>query len=346
MMSLTYVGPRQVEWRDVPQPKLRDDRDALVRPVAASSCDLDRRIVAGRSPLIGPFALGHEAVAEVLDVGDQAGRAGVRPGQLVVVPWHLSCGGCSECAAERPGTCTTTPPTAAYGVPVGGLFGGLHDDVVHVPFADYSLVALPDGVDPWLAASCSDNIVDAYRAVAPTLEKAPGGDVLVVGGTASLGLFMVMFARALGAGQVTYCDPDPAALPLAQALGATGLVNGRPDRVDGRFALTIDASADPAGALCAARSASPGGTCVIRSVYFTDIAIPYWEMYRTGVTLEVGPPHVRPSVPAVLRLLQEGAVDPTILLGRPLPFDDAPEVLIEARHRKPVFTRPLLAEMP
>ena len=211
MRSLVYVGPRKLEWREVPAPVIAAGHQALVRPIASTSCDLDRRIIAGATPMVGPFAIGHEAVAEILDLGPDAAASGLRAGMRVVIPWHLSCGTCRQCQAQRPAGCTTTPPLASYGTPLGGHHGGLYDDIVRVPWAAYSLIPLPDDVPAELAVSCSDQMIDAYRAVAPTLAREPAADVLVVGGTASLGLWTVMFAAALGASNIVYVDPDATA---------------------------------------------------------------------------------------------------------------------------------------
>ena len=95
MRQLTYVGGSTIEWWDVPAPKLQDDRDALVRPLAVTRCDLDLTIVGGKSGLPGPFALGHETSGIVTDVGG-AVRNFV-PGDLVIVPFQISCGECERC---------------------------------------------------------------------------------------------------------------------------------------------------------------------------------------------------------------------------------------------------------
>jgi alcohol dehydrogenase len=337
--SLFYVEPGQVRWRSVSAPVLAADTDALVRPIASSTCDLDRRIVAGRTPMPGPFALGHEAVGEVVAVGDAAGAAGLRPGDRVVIPWHLSCGSCAHCLAGRPANCSATPPLAAYGVPLGGPHGGLFDDLVRVPYAATSLVPLPDGLDPAAAVSCSDNLTDAYQGVRDAMAEHPGARVLIVGGTASLGLFAVMFAAALGAGEVTYIDKDPEAVALATRLGAAHVICARhPERVDGVFEATLDASGSAAGLACALRSTAPGGTCSIRSVYFTDMPFPYFDMYAAGITVRTGLAQITPNVPAVLDLLRTGAVQPGPVYSAPLRFDDAPAVLLDPP-RKPVFVR-------
>src|SRR5438876_10115469 len=70
MRQLTCTAPHQIEWRDVPEPRLEGDTEALVRPLAVARCDIDLFLTSGFVPLRGPFALGHEAVAEVVDVGD------------------------------------------------------------------------------------------------------------------------------------------------------------------------------------------------------------------------------------------------------------------------------------
>ncbi|MCW2994171.1 MAG: dehydrogenase, partial [Conexibacter sp.] len=194
MRSLTYAGPRQLEWREAPEPRLAGDGEAIVRHVAVATCDLDAMIVAGASPFPAPFALGHEGVAEVLEIGD--GVTTVQPGDRVLVPFQISCGTCAACAAGRTGNCETVPLGQTYGFGFGAeqtRWGGFLSDAVNVPFADAMLVRIPDGLAPEIAAGASDNITDAYRAVAPQLAARPGAPVLVVGGalSGSIGLYAV-----------------------------------------------------------------------------------------------------------------------------------------------------------
>src|SRR5262245_32287514 len=154
MRALTFLGPGKLEWREAPDPVLRGPKEAVVRPVASTTCDLDRALVAGRAPLPGPFALGHECVAEVVEVGE--GVRSLRPGQLVVVPWHICCGECDRCRAGLTASCRAVTPRAMYGTPIGGDWGGLFSELVHVPFADAMLVPVPPGVPAATVASASD----------------------------------------------------------------------------------------------------------------------------------------------------------------------------------------------
>ena len=95
------------------------------------------------------------------------------------------------------------------------------------------LVPLPDGLDPATVASASDNIPDAWRTVAPPLERRPGGEVLVVsGGARSIGLYAVDMALALGAAKVVYVDDDESRLRVAEELGAETVAGLRPTASD------------------------------------------------------------------------------------------------------------------
>ena len=200
MRELTYVGDRRVEWRQRPDPRLESRFDAIVRPVAATTCDVDRAILLGRAPVPPPFAIGHECVAEVVEAG--VGVTHVVPGDLVVVPWHIGCGRCDRCRAGLFAHCRTVPYMAMFGAPIGGAWGGLFSDLVRVPYADAMLVSLPPGLDPIAMASASDNWSLAWRLVAPHLKRTPGAAVLILNG-GSIGLFACDIAGAADRGRRT-----------------------------------------------------------------------------------------------------------------------------------------------
>jgi threonine dehydrogenase-like Zn-dependent dehydrogenase len=138
MRALVFVAPGQVEWSERPEPRLDGDAQAIVRPLVVALCDLDRALLAGATPFQGPFPLGHEAVAEVIEVGDDVTR--VRPGDRVVVPFQISCGACQRCQQGLTGSCTAVPTGAMYGLPARGDWGGLLAETVHVPYADAMLL--------------------------------------------------------------------------------------------------------------------------------------------------------------------------------------------------------------
>jgi threonine dehydrogenase-like Zn-dependent dehydrogenase len=333
------TGVRRLEWHDVPEPSLTSARAALVRPRAVATCDLDALIISGGSPFPPPFAIGHECVAEVIDVGDAV--ASVRPGELVAVPFQISCGECSACRSGRSANCEGVAFMSTYGFgPAVEEWGGFISDVVSVPYADHMLIALPEGLAPAAVASASDNLGDAWRAVGPPLAHAPGADVLVVGGASSgsIGLYAAGLAVALGAGSVLYVDADAERARIAAALGAQTLSD--PAKRLGPFAITVDSSADPAGLKLALRSTAPDGTCTSTAIYFAEQpALPLLEMYTKGITFRTGRVNAREAMPHVLALAASGALHPELVTTRSVAWDDAADALRECDWTKLVIER-------
>jgi threonine dehydrogenase-like Zn-dependent dehydrogenase len=340
--SLTFAGRDQLEWREEPPPELGSDESALVRPVAVATCDLDDLIVAGASPFPAPFAIGHEGVGEVVEVGDAV--TSVAPGDLVIVPFQVSCGRCGPCLAARSGNCATVPWGSTYGFGFGEAYwGGFLSDLVRVPYADHMLVPLPAGVSPEAAASASDNIPDGYRAVSMLRDQWPGAPVLVVGGAGpgSIGLYAVGHAVALGSERVLYVDEDEGRRAIAERLGADTL-GEVPDRLGEGFPITVDSSASPRGLELALRATAPDGTCTSTGIYFDAEQaprFPLFEMYVRNATFVTGRPHVRGVIPEALHGIESGRFDPTMVTTRVVDWADAADALVERGWNKLVFSR-------
>lgn len=336
MRQLVFLRPGALEWREVADASLEDDRDALVEPVAATTCDLDRLVLRGETPLSGPLALGHECVARVVDVGDAVKT--VRPGDIVGVPWHISCWRCDRCHAGVPTSCRELP-FAMFGLPVGGEWGSMFSELIRVPNADQALVVLPTGVTAETLASISDNLPAAWEVTAPALAHHPGAEVLIMGGSGSIALYAVAFALACGASRVDYVDTDATRLATAATIGATAIETQPPGRMDDEYPVTVDATAhDERGLACALRSVAPEGHCSTIGIFFRDVTIPLFDMYRTGVTFHAGKSNARIAMPAVLDLVSAGRIDPAVVNGAIEPWDAMPDVLSDPP-MKPVFLR-------
>jgi alcohol dehydrogenase len=338
MEALTWTGDG-IEVRDAEAPSMQGDGEALVRPVAVATCDLDSLMVVGATPFPAPIALGHECVAEVVDVGD--GVRSVAPGTLVSVPFQVSCGECAGCLRGHTGNCRTVPPFSMYGFgQAGSNWGGFLSDTVRVPFADHMLVPLPAGIDPLAVASASDNIADAWRTVGPPLERDPGAAVLVMGGAGagSIGLYAAAIALALGAERVLYVDADAGRRATAEGFGAEA--QDRSDKRPGRFQITVDASGDVDQLVLALRSTEPDGICTSAAMYFGEQpSMPLLEMYMKCVTFVTGRVHARPAIPHVLELAGAGKLQPERVTTRVVDWDDAAAALLERDWTKLVFRR-------
>jgi alcohol dehydrogenase len=279
-------------------------------------------------PFPGPFALGHEFVAEVAQAGEEAG---VAPGDRVVVPFQISCGRCGPCRRGVTASCTEVAPTSMYGIgAAGGDWGGAVGDLVRVPFADAMLVPLPDAVDAVAVASLSDNVADGWRTVGPQLADRPGAPVLIVGGGAqAVSLYAVQVAVALGSERVVFLDDDPGRLELAERLGAE-VVEGRIPGKAGSFPITVNAATNHAGLHCAIRSTEPGGACTNVGIYFeAETPVPLGEMYMRGIHLHTSRVSSRAVLPEVLGLVTSGRLDPAAVTSTVAAFADAQEALLD-----------------
>lgn len=378
MRELTFVRTGRLEWRDRPDPVLLADGDALVRPFVASRCDgdclpLHRAVsrpmqaglklglidpvvasIVGGVPFQGPFAIGHECVAQVTAVGADVNDITV--GDLVVVPWAVSCGTCAECVlgltakcsamiAESPGR-----ELAAFGFgPSSGSWGGMVADSLRIPFADHMLVKVPDGVDPLRVAAASDNLADAWRSVVPPLRQRPGGRVLVIGGGGqSIGLYAAGLAVAHGASVVDYVDHRDARLEVAESFGARVHKVDKPRRrsvlgvLPERYDVAIEASSGAQGLRDALRALRPGGICTGTGYYLSPgTKLPVMAMYATSTTLHVGVSHVRPVLPELLDFIATTGFEAERVTSLVADWDDAPEAY-QAHTAKLVLHRPPL----
>jgi threonine dehydrogenase-like Zn-dependent dehydrogenase len=330
MRQLILSGPGNAVWTEVPEPALTGKGDALVRPVAVATCDLDTAVNAGRFPLPLPYALGHEFVAEVIEVADDV--ATVKPGDVVGVPFQISCGECVRCRNGQTADCASVAPRSMYGLgALGGDWGAAMSDLVRVPYADAMLLPMPPGVSPDKVASL-DNLPDAWRTVGPYVEA--GTRVLVVGGL-SIGLYAVAIASALGA-EVSYVDSDPRRLETAERLGATPVEYGE-DRHD-RFPVTVSTNATPDGLRLALLSTDNGGVCTDTGIFTGDVPLPLGAMYTGGIRFVTGRVAARRDIPAVLDLVVGGRLDPSLVTATTAGWEDAPAAW-SAHHGKLVIMR-------
>jgi threonine dehydrogenase-like Zn-dependent dehydrogenase len=329
MEQLTLVEQGKIEWRDVPPPRLEGPGEALVRPLAVSRCDIDLPYVTGLLPPPRPFALGHECVGEVTDVGDAV--TSVRVGDRVIVPFQISCGACRRCRAGHTGSCEAVPFLSAFGLPLQAKeWGGALSDSIRVPFADAMLLPAPASVPSWALAAAADNATDGWRCVAPHLAARPGATVLVVIGiTPSIGLYAADAALALGASNVDVLSPNPEVLAVAERIGANPIESGFGGK-RGPYDITVDSAVDPAGLSLAIRSTDYEGVCISPVYYFGDSTpVPLGRMYTKGIHFHTGRCHARHEIPAVAAAIAAGKLHGNIIATRRAPWSEAAAAMAE-----------------
>ncbi|MGI8753045.1 MAG: zinc-dependent alcohol dehydrogenase [Acidimicrobiales bacterium] len=330
--ALVAAPGGQLRWRAVPAPSRSGPLGAVVHPIAVATCDMDRPIMLATTPFPLPLQLGHECVAEIVEVGAEVRT--VRAGQRVVVPFQINCGTCAPCRGGNTGNCTGVPALSMYGFGVaGGPWGGAITDLVAVPFADAMLVPLPDQLDAVAAASVADNVSDAYRHVGPYLPTLLAQDlstrVLILGGlekrpelTTSMSLYTGLIARALGARHVDVVDSRPDVRALAERLGLRPVAPGDVGQVE-PAPLVVDATGTGAGLVAALRHTAPDGRCSSVGGLHARVKLPYLEAYLRNVTIHIGHSHARAIIPEVLALMVDGRLRPELVTTQVAAIEDA-----------------------
>ena len=228
MKALCWYGTNDVRIDTVPDPKIRDPRDAVVKITSTAICGSDLHLYDGFMPTMEKGdVLGHEPMGEVVEVGSAV--TNLKPGDRVVVPFAIACGGCYFCEKGLFSLCDTSNPNAevarkAMGQSPAGLFGYSHmlggfpggqAEYLRVPFADVGPLKIPAGMPDEQVLFLSDIFPTGYMA-AENAEIEPG-DTVAVWGCGPVGQFTIQSAWMFGAGRVIAIDRVPERLRMATA---------------------------------------------------------------------------------------------------------------------------------
>jgi glutathione-independent formaldehyde dehydrogenase len=235
--AVAYKGPGTVEVIDIDYPtfELKDGpgvnpanvgrkvpHGAILKTVATNICGSDQHMVRGRTTAPQDLVLGHEITGEVVEVGP--GVEFIKVGDLVSVPFNISCGRCRNCKERKTGICLNVNPDrpgSAYGyVDMGGWVGGQAEYVL-VPYADWNLLKFPDkdaAMDKILDLAMLSDIFPTGFHGAVTAGVGVGSTVYVAG-AGPVGLAAATSALLLGASAVIVGDMNADRLAQAKSFG-------------------------------------------------------------------------------------------------------------------------------
>jgi threonine dehydrogenase-like Zn-dependent dehydrogenase len=224
MKALVFHAVGDIRLDEVPEPTIKQSTDAIIQVTASAICGTDLHLVRGSVTGMKPGTiLGHEAIGMVLDVGSDVHN--LSEGDRVVVSPTIACGNCSYCRDSYFAQCDEANPsgsragTAFFGGPTSsGGYDGLHAELARIPFANVSLVKLPEHITDEQAIVLADIFPSGYFG-AELAEIVPG-DVVAVFGCGPVGQFAILSALLLGAGRVLAIDNVPGRLEIARSQGA------------------------------------------------------------------------------------------------------------------------------
>jgi threonine dehydrogenase-like Zn-dependent dehydrogenase len=233
--ALCWEGVNQLAVRDVPDPRIQNGQDAIVRVRRTVTCGSDLHLLGGYIPFMRKGdVIGHEFVGEIVEVGPDVRHHSV--GDRVVVNSFVSCGHCWYCEQQLYSLCDNTNTNPAiteelWGFAPGGVhgyshamggFGGSHAEYIRVPFADVGAFTIPDGVSDERALFASDSGPTGWMGA--ELGGVKPGDVVAIWGAGAVGHLAARAATLLGAERVIIIDRYDYRLALAaQHAGAEPL---------------------------------------------------------------------------------------------------------------------------
>lgn len=236
MKAVVFHGVGDIRLDEVPEPRIQQSTDAIVRLTMSAICGTDLHMIRGTMPgMKKGTVLGHEGVGIVEAVGEDVRN--VQKGDRVVIPSTIACGSCVYCRAGYYAQCDNANPngkmagTAFFGGPrSSGPFDGMQAEKVRVPFANVGLVKIPDEVSDEQAILLSDIFPTGYFGA--ELAEIKPGDTVVVFGCGPVGQFAIASAFMLGAGRVLAVDELEDRLACARKQGAECIDFSKEDPVE------------------------------------------------------------------------------------------------------------------
>jgi threonine dehydrogenase-like Zn-dependent dehydrogenase len=356
--------------QEVPEPRILNPRDAIIRITSTAICGSDLHIYDGYIPtMMKGDILGHEFMGEVVEVGPAVKN--LKVGDRVVNPFPIACGNCFFCTSGQFSLCENSNPNAwmaekFWGRSPAGLFGYSHmlggyaggqAEYARIPFADVGPIQVPQHLSDEQVLFLSDIFPTGYMAAENCAIKP--GDTIAVWGCGPVGLFAIASAFLLGAERViaidrfeerlrkaredckaetlNYEDVDPAEA-LQEMTGGRGPdacidavgmeahghgFFGTYDRVKKALHMATDRPTALREAIMACRN---GGTVSVAGVYGGLLdKMPMGAVVNRALTIKSGQTHVQRYLRPLLKLIEEGRIDPSFVVSHRFCLDQAPQ---------------------
>lgn len=328
MRAITFRSVYDVALHETPDPTVLDPSDVVVRVQLAAICGSDLHPYRGRETGLDiGTVMGHEFLGEVVEVGSAVAR--LKVGDRVVSPFTTSCGACFYCESGLTARCVHSE---LFGwVQEGrGLQGG-QAEFVRVPFADATLVNVPEGAEDEEALLAGDVLSTGFFCA--RLGNIEADHVVAVIGAGPVGICAAIAAKHLGAAKVFSLDLEPTRLSLASRYGAEPVLASDVKALEHLRDATSGRGADVVlecvGSEPATRSAfdlvRPGGTIAAVGVHCEPhFAFSPGDAYDKNLTYRAGRCSARAMMNETMPLVAARTLNLGALFSHRMPFEEAP----------------------
>ncbi|HWA28985.1 MAG TPA: glutathione-independent formaldehyde dehydrogenase [Lacunisphaera sp.] len=375
MKAIVYRGPRNVRVENVQDAAIEKPTDVIVRLTTTNICGSDLHMYEGRTDVEEGTVLGHENLGEVIEVGK--GVEQIRKGDMVCLPFNISCGHCRNCEAGLTGFCLNANPGnagAAYGYSSMGPYPGGQAELLRVPWADFNCLKLPEDAIARQKdyVMLSDIFPTGWHAT--ELAGLRPGESCVIWGCGPVGLMAAHSAMIKGASQVMVVDRHPDRLRLAEEIGVIAIDDAKEDPVAKIKALTngegVDRGCECVGYQChdpaghevpnetmnlLVESVRPTGGIGVVGVFTPEdpgakdrlaqkgeIAFDMGKFFEKGLRMGSGQTNVKAYNRHLCRLIETERARPSWIVSHELSLEEAPDAYRNFDHRGNGWTKVLL----
>ncbi len=329
MKALVFKGVKNIKLAEVPEPRIIQPTDAIVKVESAAICGSDMHVYHGRETGIDiGTIMGHEFSGSVIETGEKVTK--FKPSDRVISPFTVSCGDCFFCKKNLTALCVKS---ALYGWVENGIgLEGVHAEYVRVPMADSSLIALPEELS-WTEGNLLSDIASTGFYGAEMVE-IKDSDVCVVIGCGPVGIMAIKAAVYLGAKTIFAIDQFDFRLNMAQKQGAIPVNYSKEPSLEQIKKKTSNRGADCVIEAVGSKSAMqtafkllrPGGILASIGVQAFD-KFPFSppDMYDKNITLKAGRGSSRYYAEKLIPLVQNKSIDLSDVVTHTFSLDDGEE---------------------
>jgi alcohol dehydrogenase len=306
----------KLSLEEVDRPTLMDPTDIIVKVTASSICASDIHFITGEVPLAPNFIIGHEGIGVVEEIGSDIHNFKV--GDRVAIPYMVSCGTCAECKSGRTYACEKD---LQFGVgKARGDLPGLQAEYARVPWADSSLIPIPESITDKEALFAGDILSTGYFGV--TSGKVRPGDDVAIFGAGPVGLCTVACAKLYSPARIFLVDLEDYRLEAGLRLGATHIINASKTKAAKEIRkitngvgvqVSIDAAGFPSTIDDCLACTAKGGTVSVIGMSPFHINFAMGKMFYKNLTLVSGYTVVN-EMERLIKLIEFKQLDLTSLI--------------------------------
>jgi len=358
MKAVTFQGIKNVQVKEVPEPKIQKPDDIIVRITNTAICGSDLHLIHDMVPnLARDYIIGHEPMGVVEETGPEVTK--LKKGDRVIVPFNVSCGECYYCRHDLTCMCDNSNPHGesggffGYSETFGGYPGG-QAEYMRVPYGNFTPFRIPDDceTEDEKLLLISDAMATAYWSVLNAGVKK--GDTVIILGCGPVGLLAQKFAWIHGAERVIAVDYIGYRLKHAEKHNGVETVNLEQHGNTGEYlkemtgggadividCVGMDGKMTPmefvgsglrlqsgalGGFVIASQAVRKGGMIQVTGVYGGRYnAFPLGDLMNRNINIRTGQAPVIPLMPALYDMVAKGKVDPSDIITHRLPLEEAP----------------------